>query len=148
MIQRYRALRLGAAAAGVAGTIAALARRSASADEGNTGLLRAQPPASLDEAKRIRADRLAEMKALPYNELARYCDFKLACEVLGRDGVKYAHETYTFYDDKPGGAIRVLVEVSAFDPSAFAWTDALAGGGLWVAPGTEPPDEWLDEERP
>jgi hypothetical protein len=41
----------------------------------------------------------------------------------------------------------VLVEVSAFDPSAFAWTDALSGGGLRVAPGTEPPDEWLDEQR-
>jgi hypothetical protein len=33
----------------------------------------------------------------PYGELARYCDFKLACELPGRDGVKYAHETYTFY---------------------------------------------------
>lgn len=89
---------------------------------------------SQDEAKRIRSERLAELKALHYDELARYCGFNLACEVLGRDGVKDAHETYTFYDDKPGGAIRVLVEVWAFDPSALAWTDKLAGGGLWVEP--------------
>ena len=84
------------------------------------------------------------MKALRYEELARYCDHKLACEVLGRDGVKYSHETHTFYDDKPGGLIRVLVEVWAYDPGARGWTGELASGGLLVSPGDEPPAEWLN----
>jgi hypothetical protein len=145
MIQRRKAWTLGGAATGIAAAVAALAQRPRAGDEG-AGSPRAQPPVSQDEAKRIRSERLSELKALHYDELARYCDFKLACEVLGRDGVKYAHETYTFYDDRPGGAIRVLVEVWAFDPSALAWTDKLAGGGLWVEPGTEPADAWFDED--
>ena len=99
----------------------------------------------LEEARRVRNERLAELKVLPYDELVRYCDHKLACEVLGRDGVKYAHETLTFYDDKPGGLIRVQVEVWAYDPSARGWTAKLVGGGLLVSRGTDPPTEWFDE---
>jgi hypothetical protein len=74
---------------------------------------------SLEEARRVRSERLDELKRLPHDELVRYCDHKLACEVVGRDGVKYAHETYTFYDHEPGGLVRVLVEVWAYDPSAL-----------------------------
>jgi hypothetical protein len=101
-------------------------------------------PESREEARYVRARRMAEMKALPYSELARFCGHKIACEVLGRNGVKYAHETYVFYDDKPGGLIRVLVDVWAYDFAAVEWTDTLASGVLLVAPG-EPPDEWRDE---
>jgi hypothetical protein len=147
MVDRRKLWTLGGAATGAAAVLAALKRRSTSGDAGATP---PRPPGqiSLDEAKRIRSERLAEMKALSYDDLARYCDVKLACEVLGRDGVKYAHETDTFYDDGRGGPIRVLVEVWAYDPSAQQWTDKLAGGGLWVEPGSKPPDEWFDEEQP
>jgi hypothetical protein len=102
--------------------------------------------AYIAEARRIRSERLAEMKAMPYAELARYCGHKLACEVLGRDGVKYAHETYTFYDHKPGGDIRVLVEVYAYDPATLGWTSKLAGGGFLMAPNAETVWDWLDED--
>jgi hypothetical protein len=101
----------------------------------------------LEEARRVRSERLAEMKALPYSQLVRYCHEKLACEVLGMDGVKYAHETQAFYDDKPGGTIRVLVEVWAYDAAAGAWTSKLAGGELFVPSGDDPPAAWLDEQR-
>jgi hypothetical protein len=134
---------LGGAAAGVTGVVAALSRRAGR--DGDRGSVKGTPPVSLEEANSIRSKRLAEMKALGYGELARYCDFKLVCEVLGSDGVKYAHETYTFYEDKPGSAIRVLAEVWAYDPSTLAWSDKLAGGGLWVPPGGEQVDEWVDK---
>lgn len=141
---RRTALRLGGAAAALAGAVAGVAARAGR--DGDRGPKKGTPPSSPEEAKRIRSDRLAEMNALGYDELSRYCDFKLACEVLGADGVKYAHETYTFYDNGPGSAIRVLVEVWAFDLSSFAWTEKLAGGGLWVPPGGEPADQWVDED--
>jgi hypothetical protein len=146
MSERRRAVTVGGAAAGIAGLVAAVARRSKTHGAGASASARAQPQASLDGARRVRSERLAEMKSLPYSELVRYCDEKLACEVLGMDGVKYAHETQAFYDDKPGGTIRVRVEVSAYDAAAGDWTTKMAGGGLLVPPGDEPPAEWLDEQ--
>jgi hypothetical protein len=99
MSERRRAVTVGGAAAGIAGLVAAVDRRSKTHGAGASAPARAQPQASLDGAQRVRSERLAEMKALPYSELVRYCDEKLACEVLGMDGVKYAHETQAFYDE-------------------------------------------------
>ena len=70
---------------------------------------------SPDEAERILSARLAEMTSLPYAELARYRDHQMGIEVLGADDVKYYHETDVFDDDKPGGLLRVHVEVYRLD---------------------------------
>ena len=90
------------------------------------------------------AARVAEFKALGYDELGRHVDFNLACEVVGRDGVKYAHETLTVYDDrKRSRRLRVMVEVWALEPDRLEWTKALATGGLLMESDGECHD-WVD----
>lgn len=87
---------------------------------------------SVEEAGRICSERIAELRAMPYGELARYCDLKLACEVLGNDGNKYAYETWAFYESAVGGDIRVVVCVWAFDGGD--WSQTLADAVVVKSP--------------
>jgi hypothetical protein len=70
-----------------------------------------------DEAARWVAEEIARMRALSYEELTRYEDHALHCEMLSASGVVLIRETQVFSDGGgKGGDLRVMVDV--WDPES------------------------------
>jgi hypothetical protein len=64
------------------------------------------------EAAQWVAEEIARMRALPYEELARYEDQALHCEMLSAIGEVLIRETQVFSDSGgKGGDLRVMVDV-------------------------------------
>jgi hypothetical protein len=73
-----------------------------------------------DEAAQCVAEEIGRLRALSYEELLRYEDHALHCEMLSAAGDVLIRETQVFSDSGgKGGDLRVLVDV--WNPEGGRW---------------------------
>ena len=83
------------------------------------------------EARKILGERLGRFTGHSHSELAALVESRHleACEVRGASGTSYQVEIQFFWDDRPGGTIRILGSIDDGGIRAFfPVTDSLLVG--------------------
>jgi hypothetical protein len=73
-----------------------------------------------EEARDLLAKEVAALRTWSYQELRGLLYDEAAGEVLGPSGAKYQVESYAVWDDKKGGALRVIAAIDDGGLRAFA----------------------------
>jgi hypothetical protein len=74
---------------------------------------------SRDIAQAIAADRLKELRKIPYAKLEKLVGHVSGSSTNGPDGEEYQVETEILWDGRKGGNIRVIVAVDGGGVSGF-----------------------------
>lgn len=63
------------------------------------------------EAKEILNEHIRQLREKSYSELLCFLEHAETREIPGKSGTKYQLEVQVFWDDKPGGNLRVMVSI-------------------------------------
>jgi hypothetical protein len=71
------------------------------------------------EAKKLLAERVADLRGRSYSDLLRRMDAPETVEIVGPSGTRYQVETQVWWDAKRGEALRVVVSIDDFGWRSF-----------------------------